>query len=71
MTKKSVVIGRCTSHVTPPPRYRMTDRCKNITLPQTSFADSNKNGRSFLAPADLPDLKGLLVITRFATETIV
>ena len=25
-----------------PPVNRMTDRCKNITLPQTSFADSNK-----------------------------
>ena len=26
----------------PPPVNRMTDRCKNITLPQTSFADGNK-----------------------------
>ena len=26
-----------------PPVNRMTDRCKNITLPQTSFAGSNKN----------------------------
>ena len=26
----------------PPPVDRMTDRCKNITLPQTSFAGSNK-----------------------------
>ena len=26
---------------TPPPVNRMTDRCKNITLPQTSFADGN------------------------------
>ena len=24
----------------PPPANRMTDRCKNITLPQTSFAGS-------------------------------
>ena len=28
---------------TPPPVNRMTDRCKNITLPQTSFAGGNKN----------------------------
>ena len=27
----------------PPPVDRMTDRCKNITLPQTSFAGGNKN----------------------------
>ena len=27
---------------TPPPVNRMTDRCKNITLPQTSFAGGNK-----------------------------
>ena len=26
-----------------PPVNRMTSRCKNITLPQTSFAGSNKN----------------------------
>ena len=26
---------------TPPPVNRMTDRCKNITLPQTSFAGGN------------------------------
>ena len=25
-----------------PPMNRMTDRCKNITLPQTSFAGGNK-----------------------------
>ena len=25
-----------------PPVNRMTDRCKNITLPQTSFAGGNK-----------------------------
>ena len=25
----------------PPPVNRMTDRCKNITLPQTSFASGN------------------------------
>ena len=28
----------------PPPVNRMTDRCKNITLPQTSFAGGNKPG---------------------------
>ena len=27
---------------TPPPVNKMTDRCKNITLPQTSFAGGNK-----------------------------
>ena len=27
---------------TPPPVNRMTNRCKNITLPQTSFAGGNK-----------------------------
>ena len=26
----------------PPPVNRITDRCKNITLSQTSFAGSNK-----------------------------
>ena len=26
----------------PPPVNRMIDRCKNITLPQTSFAGGNK-----------------------------
>ena len=26
---------------TPPPMNRMTDRCKNITFPQTSFAGGN------------------------------
>ena len=26
-----------------PPVNRMTDRCKNITLPQTSFAGGNYN----------------------------
>ena len=28
-------------HATPPPVNIMTDRCTNITLPQTSFAGSN------------------------------
>ena len=28
----------CLSGRPPPPVTRMTDRCKNITLPQTSFA---------------------------------
>ena len=27
--------------IPPPPMNRMTDRCKNITLPQTSFAGGN------------------------------
>ena len=27
--------------ITPPPMNRMTDRCKNITLPQTSFEGGN------------------------------
>ena len=29
-------------HAHPPPVNRMTNRCKNITLPQTSFAGGNK-----------------------------
>ena len=29
-----------------PPVNRMTDRCKNITLPQTSFAGGNKDSRT-------------------------
>ena len=33
---------RCMLAYTPPVN-RMTDRCKNITLPQTSFADGNNN----------------------------
>ena len=32
----------CTCPGTPPPVNRMTDRCKNITLPQTSFAGGKK-----------------------------
>ena len=28
-------------HACPPPLGRMTDACKNITLPQTSFAGGN------------------------------
>ena len=31
-----------------PPVNRMTNRCKNITLPQTSFAGGNKNWTIFL-----------------------
>ena len=31
----------CTCPGTPPPVNRMTDRCKNSTLPQTSFAGGN------------------------------
>ena len=34
-------IPACTEADTPP-MNRMTDRCKNITLPQTSFAGGNK-----------------------------
>ena len=29
--------------IPPPPLNRMTDRCKNITLPQTSFAGGNNS----------------------------
>ena len=35
-------IQACNGADTPPPVNRITDRCKNITLPQTSFADGNK-----------------------------
>ena len=31
-----------------PPVNRMTDRCKNITLPQTSFAGGNNNTKQSL-----------------------
>ena len=34
--------GECTCPGTPPAVNRMTDRCKNITLPQTSFAGCKK-----------------------------
>ena len=35
--------GRGTSMTCmPPPVHRMTDACKNITLPQTSFAGGKK-----------------------------
>ena len=33
--------GGVPAQVLPPPVNRMTDRCKNITLPQTSVADGN------------------------------
>ena len=39
------------SNHTCPPVNRMTDRCKNITLPQTSFA-GDKNPASFLSRDD-------------------
>ena len=32
---------------TPPPVNRMTNRCKNITLPQTSFVGGNKKVLAF------------------------
>ena len=40
--------GGCTyrgvaSQVSPPPVNRITDTCKNITLPQTSFAGGKKD----------------------------
>ena len=34
--------GKCMACSTPSPVDRMTDACKNITLPQTSFAGGNK-----------------------------
>ena len=43
--------GGCTCPDTPPsPMNRMTDRCKNITLPQISFAGGNKE---FLNPSGM------------------
>ena len=36
------VPGGVPAQVLHPPVNRMTDRCKNITLPQTSFAGGNK-----------------------------
>ena len=35
--------GGVPAQYSPPPVNRMTNRCKNITLPQTSFADGNNN----------------------------
>ena len=35
---KGVYIPACNAVDTPSPVYRMTEKCKNITLPQTSFA---------------------------------
>ena len=34
----------------PPPVDRMTDACKNITLPQTSFAGGNNSNESYYRP---------------------
>ena len=36
-------IPACNGADTPPPVDRITDRCKNITLAQTSFAGGNKS----------------------------
>ena len=43
-----------------PPEDRMTDRCKNITLPQTSFS-GGKNGWSFLKNTKQHELKCAIV----------
>ena len=40
------LVGGCTCPGTPPVN-RMTDRCKNITLPQTSFAGGNNSVGDF------------------------
>ena len=44
--------GGCTCPGTPPPVNRMTNMCKNITLPQTSFAGGNN--RSY---CNFPDVE--------------
>ena len=41
------VVSQHALRQTPPPVNRMTDRCKNITLPQTSFA-GGKNVLAYL-----------------------
>ena len=41
MVRRGGGIPACTE-AEPPPCERMTNRCKNITLPQTSFAGGNK-----------------------------
>ena len=40
---QGVYLPRGTCPGTPPPVNRMTNKCKNITLPQTSFASGNYN----------------------------
>ena len=40
-------IPACTAQHRAPPVNRMTDRCKNITLPQTSFGGGNTTGCQF------------------------
>ena len=49
---RGVPAGGVTAQVLPPVN-RMTDRCKNITLPQTSFAGSNFWLQ--LNPTQMPD----------------
>ena len=41
MSRGVSVRGGSLSRETPPPMNRMTDRCKNVTLAQTSFAGGN------------------------------
>ena len=47
-----------------PPVNRMTDRCKNITLPQTSFAGSKKNFQLINNVTQCKDYKTVFVIYR-------
>ena len=62
-----------------PPVDRMTDRCKNITLPQTSFAGGNdkknvRNGMLIFPPSWTPYSKGQhknLQMTDLAKQWIV
>ena len=37
----------------PPPVNRMTDRCKNITLPQTSFAGGNNDSSYSVSDSEM------------------
>ena len=43
----------CTCPGTPPPVNRMTDRCKNITLPQTSFAGDNNDSSYSVSDSEM------------------
>ena len=50
---------------------RMTNRCKNITLPQTSFAGGNNRVHSFLLPLLIFSKVVLDVVNMFKNAIIV
>ena len=52
-----------TRYHTPPPVNRITDKCKNITLPQTSFAGGNYSKRAGTCHPATPCVKDQDAIT--------